>query len=153
VRPRAWRKPQGAYLEERTRVRVRFQEVDSLRIVWHGHYLTYFEEARIALGRKFGINYTDFVVAGLLTPVVHVSCDYVRPAGFLDELEVVGRIYKQEAAKLHYYFEVHRPSDQVLLATGQTIHAFTRLDGSLCLTLPDPMRQWYRTWDAKMLCD
>ena len=111
------------YLEESTQVRVRFQEVDSLRIVWHGHYLTYFEEARIALGRKFGINYTDFVSAGLLTPVVHVSCDYVRPARFLDDLEVVGRVYRQDSAKLYYYFQVHRPIDNSLLATGQTIHA------------------------------
>ena len=34
------------YLEETTTVRVRFQAVDSLRSVWHGHYVSYFEEGR-----------------------------------------------------------------------------------------------------------
>lgn len=151
--PRIRGKPTGAYLEHRAAVRVRFQEVDSLRIVWHGHYLTYFEEARIALGDKYRIGYNEFVEANLLAPVIHVSCDYLRPAVFLDELEVIGRIYRQESSKLHYYFEVHRPKDGVLLATGQTIHALTDLDGALCLTLPDFMRNFYATWESEMQHD
>jgi len=151
--PRIRRKPHGRYLEHNTTVHVRFHEVDSLRIVWHGHYLTYFEEARVALGKKFGIGYTDFVDAGLLTPVIHASCDYVRSASFLDELKVVGRIYQQDSSKLQYYFEVHRPNDNALLATGQTVHALTDMNGALCLTLPPFMREFYARWESEMLHD
>lgn len=153
MKPRKWRKPHGQYIEHWARLRVRFQEVDALRIVWHGHYLTYFEEARVALGREYGINYNDFVEAGLLTPVVHISCDFVRPAEFHDELEVLARLYKRDSAKLEYYFEVHRPSDQALLATGQSIHAFSGTDSKLRLTLPDFMRDWYARWESEMVSD
>ena len=151
--PRIRNKPRGSYLEHHATVHVRFQEVDSLRIVWHGHYLTYFEEARVALGKKYGIGYTDFVNAGLLAPVIHASSDYVRPASFGDELKVFGRIYKQESSKIQYYFEVHRPKDTTLLATGQTVHALTDLDGNLCLTLPQFMREFYARWESDMQHD
>ena len=142
-------KPRGAYLEQRTTVRVRFHEVDSLRIVWHGHYLTYFEDARVALGDKYGLGYMDFLHAGLLAPVIHVSCDYARPASFLDELEITGRIYRQDSSKLQYYFEVKRPKDGVFLASGQTVHALTDMNGTLCLTLPPFMREFYASWEAE----
>ncbi len=73
---RRHRPPKGRHLESRTRVRVRFSEVDTLQIVWHGHYLEYFEDARVELGRRHGINYTDIRAAGLTAPVVHVACDF-----------------------------------------------------------------------------
>ena len=40
------------YLVAHTQVRVRFQEVDSLRVVWHGHYLSYCEEGRQNPGKS-----------------------------------------------------------------------------------------------------
>ena len=39
-------------LSETVRVQVRFSEVDSIHMVWHGHYITYMEDAREALARK-----------------------------------------------------------------------------------------------------
>ena len=44
-------------LSEVIPINIRFHEVDSLRIVWHGHYLKYFEDGREAFGRKYGIGY------------------------------------------------------------------------------------------------
>ena len=41
-------------LSETVRVQVRFSEVDSIKMVWHGHYMTYMEDAREAFGRKYG---------------------------------------------------------------------------------------------------
>ncbi len=54
MRRHRWGTPSSDYLEVTTQVRVRFQEVDSLRVVWHGHYLSYCEEGRTAFGREFG---------------------------------------------------------------------------------------------------
>ena len=38
-------------------VEIRFNEVDSMGVVWHGHYATYFEDAREEFGRKYGLEY------------------------------------------------------------------------------------------------
>lgn len=41
---------QPAALTDRTSLRVRFSEVDSMQIVWHGEYVRYFEDGREAFG-------------------------------------------------------------------------------------------------------
>ena len=44
----------------RTEILVRFNEADPLGIVWHGHYIRYFEDGREAFGNQYGIGYLDF---------------------------------------------------------------------------------------------
>lgn len=39
---------------------IRFSEVDSMNVVWHGSYPLYFEDAREAFGRKYGLGYLVF---------------------------------------------------------------------------------------------
>ena len=53
-------------------VRVRFNETDPLGIVWHGHYIVYFEDGREAFGRLHGLTYLDIQNAGYVTPIVKV---------------------------------------------------------------------------------
>lgn len=46
---------------------IRFSEVDSMNVVWHGSYPLYFEDAREAFGEKYGLEY----MASLLTAIMH----------------------------------------------------------------------------------
>lgn len=147
------RQPKGKYLEHRVPARVRFQEVDSLQVVWHGHYLTYFEDARAALGGRYGISYTDIMEAGLAAPVVHAACDYLRPARYGDDLEVLIRLIRTPGAKLTFYYEVSRLADGALLARGRTVQAFVDADEELVLTTPPFLREFYRRWEGSMLAD
>lgn len=145
--------PKGKYLEHRVRTRVRFQEVDSIQIVWHGHYLTYFEDARAAFGRQYGLSYADILEAGVTAPIVHVSCDYLGPAGCDDDLEILIRLIRAPGAKLEFYYEVSRPADGALLARGRTTQAFADLDGKLVLTTPKFLKDFYRHWEGSMSAD
>lgn len=151
MKSRKNRKPKGRYLEHRVRLRVRFQEVDVLGIVWHGHYLTYFEDARIAFGKKYGIDYTDIRDADIVAPLAHVSCDYLRPAKYDDELEVLVRLFMRESAKIEFYYEVSRASDNTLLAAGSSVQVFLDLEGKLLLTMPEFMKAFYGRWERHML--
>ena len=47
------RKERTAALTCRTPIRVRFSEVDSMQVVWHGEYMRYFEDGREDFGRRF----------------------------------------------------------------------------------------------------
>ncbi|MHC5054336.1 MAG: acyl-CoA thioesterase [Planctomycetota bacterium] len=136
----------GRHLVNWTEVTVRFQEVDSLRVVWHGHYISYFEDARVAFGRRYGMDYPDFVKQGLAVPLVHVSADYLAPARYGDVLDVAARLYWTEAAKLEFGYEVRRRSDASVLATGRSTQVFTDLEGNMQLVLPDFMREFYERW-------
>jgi acyl-CoA thioester hydrolase len=69
----------GKTLSEDTEVVVRFNEADPLGIVWHGHYLRYFEDGREAFGKVHGISYLDCLRNDVAVPVVSVQCDYANP--------------------------------------------------------------------------
>ena len=47
---------------------VRFNEVDSMGVVWHGHYAVYFEDAREAFGAKYGLEYLMMYHKGFWSP-------------------------------------------------------------------------------------
>ena len=56
-------------LKESKELEIRFSEVDSMNVVWHGSYPLYFEDAREAFGKKYGIH--DFLRSWLF-------CSYRR---------------------------------------------------------------------------
>lgn len=57
---------------------VAFHDVDSLGIVWHGHYYKYFELARTALYRSKGFDIQDMQKMGYVFPVIESQCRYVQ---------------------------------------------------------------------------
>ena len=134
-RMRRWADPPPRYLEELTQVRVRFQEVDGLQVVWHGHYISYFEEGRTAFGRRYELEYQDVMREGYVVPLVHVSVDYLKPARFGDVLTVRTRLHPEDAARITFTYRIEN-ADGERLATGRTVQAFTDTDGKLILTRP-----------------
>ena len=47
---------------------IRFSEVDSMGVVWHGHYAMYFEDAREEFGKKYHLEYLFMYDQGFLSP-------------------------------------------------------------------------------------
>ena len=136
------------YIEEACLIRVRFHEVDSMGVVWHGHYVAYAEEARRALGRRYGVDYATFFAHDTPAPVAQLHLDYLAPARLGDTLEVSARLFKSDAAKLELEYEVRRQSDHELLAAGSSLQVFTTREGELMLSLPPFMLERYRIWES-----
>jgi acyl-CoA thioester hydrolase len=148
-RSRAARQEAGRpFIEETTRVRVRFNEVDTLRIVWHGHYVNYLEEARRALGRRLGIDYPVFLEQHVAVPVIHLELDFLAPANMTDTLAVTARLFKSDSARLDYAYEIRREGEPALLAAGCTSQVFTTPAGELILNWPPFMLERLRVWES-----
>ena len=47
---------------------IRFSEVDSMNVVWHGSYPLYFEDAREAFGKKYDLGYMKMFRNGYFAP-------------------------------------------------------------------------------------
>lgn len=148
---RRWELPRGPFLEVSSPVRVRFQEVDSLRIVWHGHYLTYCEEGRLGLGGALGLGYDDLARAGLAVPLIHAEVDFHAPARFGDALSVRTRLYPVPGAQLQMRYRITR--GEALLATAFTVQAFTNLAGELQVARPQTYVAFLRRHEAALLLD
>lgn len=135
MKRRPWLVPDTPYLENTTEVRVRFQEVDALRVVWHGHYLTYFEEGRVAFGREYGLGYQDMLEAGYAAPLVHVELDFHAPARMDDVITIQTRLHEADTATVPFTYRILGGGGQ-LLCTGFSVQVFTDLEGELSLTQP-----------------
>jgi acyl-CoA thioester hydrolase len=120
-----------------TQVRVRFQEVDSLRVVWHGHYLSYCEEGRTAFGREHGFSYQSILAAGYIAPLVHFELDYFQPARFDQIVNIETRMHLDPGARINFSYRITDSESPQKIATGRSVQVFTEADGSLLLTRPE----------------
>ena len=73
-----------------------FYDIDPMEIVWHGHYVKYFELARSALLARFDYGYTQMRESGYLWPIVDLRVKYVRSAHLHQPLTVRAEIVEWE---------------------------------------------------------
>ena len=79
-----------------TEILVPFFDVDTMNVVWHGHYVKYLEVARCALLDKIGHNYTAMLESGYAWPVIDMQLRYVRGAVFGQTLNVRASLVEWE---------------------------------------------------------
>lgn len=132
-----------------TQVHVRFSEVDSLGMVWHGHYIQYFEAAREAFGRQYGLDYKSMIQSGIVVPIVETQVFHHAPARLDDCLEITVHTIEHQAAKLELYYEIRRMSDKTFIAEGRTLQVCTTPEGALIITQPELLRTFYANWGSQ----
>src|SRR4051794_40022517 len=111
-------------LSERIEISVRFNEADPLGIVWHGHYVRYFEDGREAFGNKYGLGYLDVYKQGFIVPIVSINCNYKRSLRYGERVIVETKYIPTEAAKISFDFELFNANTGELVATGNTVQVF-----------------------------
>ena len=93
----------GGVLQAEVEVLVPFFDVDSMDVVWHGHYIKYFEVARCALLERIGHNYTQMRDAGYAWPIIDVQLRYIRGARFNQRIVVRADLLEWEnRLKINY---------------------------------------------------
>lgn len=74
-----------------------FFDVDSMDIMWHGHYVKYLEMARCAFLDEIGYNYQVMRRQGYAWPVVKLDIKYVKPAIFRQKIKVELMVVEYES--------------------------------------------------------
>jgi acyl-CoA thioester hydrolase len=129
-------------LTTKTKIKIRFNEVDSLGIVWHGHFVKYLEDAREDFGAKHGLTYLDFKANKFAIPIVKCDIDYKRNIQYGDNIEVETTFVNSPAAKLIFTYKLYNCETGDLLATAKTIQVFTTFDHQLSYVLPAFFKAW-----------
>jgi len=124
-------------------IRVRFNETDPLGIVWHGYYITYFEDGREAFGRQHGISYLDVHKYGFTTPIVRSVCEHKLSLRYGDVARIETTIVDTPAAKMIFLYKIFDHNDEVV-CTGETVQVFLDKNGDLMLTNPPFYEEWKR---------
>ena len=126
---------------------IRFSEVDSMNVVWHGSYMLYFEDAREEFGRKYQLEYTRIADNGYYAPLVDMEFHYRRPItyGMRPRIDIIYR--PTEAAKIIFDYEIHDPDTDELMASGRSVQVFMDKNYQLMWTNPD----FYAEWKKRVL--
>lgn len=121
--------------------RVRFSEVDSLGIVWHGHYISYFEEGREAFGRTYNLTYLGIKEEGYTVPIVKMECEHKLPVKYGETIRIETKFVNTPAAKIVFEFRIYN-QDNKLVCVGKSIQVFLDLNGNLSLNNPPFFENW-----------
>jgi acyl-CoA thioester hydrolase len=109
-----------------TEIRVRYAETDQMGIVHHSNYLIWFEAGRSEFCRARGFSYKEMEEKeNALMVVAECYCRYKAPAFYEDVLLIRTKIEELRSRSLRFVYEIYRPSDQSLLAEGETLHLVT----------------------------
>lgn len=141
-------KQHDAALICRTDLRVRFSEVDSMQVVWHGEYVRYMEDGREAFGRQYGIGYADILNAGFFVPIVELDIRYRHSLRYGESAVVETRYIRTDAAKIQFEYIIYGKETGNIAATGATTQVFIdRKTSRLELNSPDFYNAWKARWN------
>ncbi|MGB3147279.1 MAG: tol-pal system-associated acyl-CoA thioesterase [Paracoccaceae bacterium] len=120
-------------------IRVYYEDTDLAGIVYYANYLKFIERARSEWVRAQGVDQARLKRdEGLVFAVRRIEADYLRPARFDDELEVLTRPASATGARIHL--------EQEVICRGEVL--FTAQVTLVCLTdtgraarLPPDIRQ------------
>ena len=121
---------------------IRFNEVDSMGIVWHGSYVLYFEDAREAFGKKYGLGYLDIFGNGYYAPLVDLQFSYKKTLSYGQKARIDISFRNAEAAKIIFDYEIYDVEDGSLIATGNSVQVFLDKQYQLVWTNPPFYEEW-----------
>ena len=133
-------------LKASKQLEVRFSEVDSMGVVWHGSYALYFEDAREAFGAKYDLSYMGYVDHGYYAPMVEQTIQYKKPIryGMKPRIDIIYR--PTISAKIVFDYEIRDPEDESLYATGHSVQVFMDLQYQLRWENPPFYLAWKKRW-------
>ena len=123
---------------------VRFDEVDSMGIVWHGRYAGYFEEGRVALGHQYGISYSDFIRNRIPVPIRQMHIDYYEPLYFEDEVNIEATLHWSEATRINIEYILRRAGN--IVCCGFTVQLMLNERSEVLLWPPPFYVEFMEKW-------
>ncbi len=112
-------------METKTVFTVRYAETDQMGIVHHSNYAIWFEAGRTEFLKSAGISNTTIESKGVMFPLYEMNCKFVSPAKYEDEIIVYTTLKNISRTRIEFSYEVKNISNNKLLATGETMHAWT----------------------------
>ena len=127
------------------KIDIRFSEVDSMGVVWHGSFVKYLEDGRELFGVEHGLSYLGVASRGYFIPIVDMSINYKQSAKYGDKLLIKTEFVNSDAAKIIFSYTIFRESDMMMLAKAKTVQVFTDKEGQLVLTNPPFYTNWKKS--------
>lgn len=104
--------------------KLNYYETDQMGIIHHSNYIRLFEEARLDMMDKAGLNYAGIEEMGIIIPVISVDCRYIVPLHYNDNIAVHSCITKFNGIKMELSYEIYKEGSDKVCTSGHTGHSF-----------------------------
>lgn len=129
------------YRQISTDILVPFHDADMMMVVWHGHYVKYFEVARCALLDEIEYGYTEMMQSGYAWPVIDMALRYVKPARFGQWITVHAQLVEYEN-RLRIDYVIRDRDSGERLTKGHTIQVAVSIENQeMCFESPPVLLQ------------
>lgn len=127
-------------------IEIRFSEVDMMKVVWHGAYPLYLEDAREAFGDEYGLTYEGYLGNQYYAPIVDMQIQYKFPLRYGVKARIDITYRPTEAAKIVFDYEIRDKETNLLYCKARTIQVFMDMDYNLVLFNPEFFENWKAKW-------
>lgn len=115
-------------------------DTDYAGIVWHGSYMRWLEEARVACLAETGIAFSQLVALGCDLPVVDLTLRYRRSLKMGAQATLKARLLPQRGVRLPWDYELWSADGTTLHLTAEvTLVAVNLKTGKILRHLPPPL--------------
>ncbi len=89
--------------------------------VYHGHFATWLEIARVEALRNVGVSYRELEEEGILMPVLDLQLHFLQPAKYDQVLRVVASVPEMPRVKIRFSYEIFNEEDCKICEASTTL--------------------------------
>lgn len=119
-----------------------YYETDQMGIIHHSNYIRWMESARIWWMKEQGVDYKELERAGIISPVLEVSCQYKTMVHFEDTVLIEPKIEKYNGVRLELSYRITDKETGELRSIGSSKHCFLNQNG-----MPVSLKKAYPEFD------
>ena len=102
-----------------------YHETDQMGVIHHSNYLRWLEEARIFFLDNLGLSYKKMEEIGIISPVVSIKLDYVKPVHFDDFVLIDMKVVKYTGVKMIFEYVIRDKNTNDVMVRAESSHCFT----------------------------
>ena len=102
-----------------------YHETDQMGVIHHSNYLRWLEESRIFFLDSLGLSYKKLEEMGIISPVVSIKIDYIKPVRFDDVVLINLKVIKYTGVKMIFSYEIIDKENKELRIKAESSHCFT----------------------------
>ena len=117
-------------------IKIPFQDVDIMGIVWHGNYFRYFEEVRSELLDKIDYEFFEMKKSGYTWPLIDTRVEFIKPLRLQQTILVKACVVEYER-QLKIVYEVFDVATGERTTKGYTTQVAVNMENNeICFKSP-----------------
>ena len=105
----------------KSKIRIRYDEVDKMGYVYHGNYAKYYHISRTELLRKIGISDRELETHDILLPVIELNIKYLKPVFYDDIITIRTSLHNIPTSRMIFHHEVRSNTNEIINRATSTV--------------------------------